>query len=108
MKRILAWILSWIFYLIGDTACFLHLWSAYSYFMGWSVQLQTWGNAGPWGTIGEIPKEVLQDLAHTIFKPDPDGKMIKSDECWQDRHDDCDGFCLDSPMGCECECHFEE
>lgn len=31
--------------------------------------------------------------------------MIKSDYCWHDLHELCDGCCLDSPMGCECRCH---
>ncbi len=33
---------------------------------------------------------------------------MKSDECYRGKHDQCDGCCLDSVSGCECECHFVE
>jgi hypothetical protein len=30
-----------------------------------------------------------------------------TDECHLGNHEDCDGVCLDSPMGCECDCHLD-
>ena len=32
----------------------------------------------------------------------------KSDECYEGRHEDCDGCNLNSHLGCECECHYED
>jgi hypothetical protein len=32
----------------------------------------------------------------------------KSDECYRGQHDQCDGCNLNSPMGCNCPCHFED
>ena len=34
--------------------------------------------------------------------------MAMSDECIDGRHEQCDGCCLDSMLGCGCQCHDNE